>query len=59
MRLFSSTPSPFGRKVKITAHITGLYDHFDVIDVDSADLVATRNSSNPLIKIPALQPESG
>ena len=30
-----------------------------MIDIDNADLVATRNSPNPLNKIPALEPESG
>ena len=59
MRLYSSPPSPFGRKVKITAHITGLSDQLDVIDINSADLVATRHNPNPLNKIPALEPESG
>ena len=58
MRLYSLPPSPFGRKVKITAHITGLSDQLDVIDINSADLVATRHNPNPLNKIPALEPES-
>ena len=30
-----------------------------MIDIESADLVATRNNPNPLNKIPALEPESG
>ena len=59
MKLYSSTPSPFGRKVKITAHVTGLFDQLDLINVDSADLVATRNNPNPLNKIPALELKSG
>ena len=59
MKLYSSPPSPFGRKVKITAHVTGLFDQLDVINIDSADQVATRNNPNPLNKIPALELKSG
>tara|TARA_B100000161_G_scaffold256930_1_gene220439 strand:+ start:166 stop:390 length:225 start_codon:yes stop_codon:yes gene_type:complete len=46
-------------KIKIAADITGLCGQLDVIDIDFADLVATRNNPNPLNKIPALEPESG
>ncbi|HAN80111.1 MAG: glutathione S-transferase [Gammaproteobacteria bacterium] len=59
MKLYSSLPSPFGRKVKITAHITGVFNRLDVINIDSADPAAAGKNPNPLNKIPALELESG
>jgi len=55
MRLLSSPPSPFGRKVKITAKVKGVWDQIAVEAVNpnsGADPVLA--SSNPLGKIPAL-----
>ncbi|HAY54806.1 MAG TPA: glutathione S-transferase, partial [Gammaproteobacteria bacterium] len=34
MQLYSSSPSPFGRKVKITAHLAGLYEQLEVVTID-------------------------
>ncbi len=59
MKLYSSLPSPFGRKVKITSHITGLFDQLEVINIDSADPIAINNNPNPLKKIPTLELKSG
>ena len=59
MRLYSSSPSPFGRKVKITAHLTGLYDQLEVVTIDGNDPESTQINPNPLNKIPTLALESG
>lgn len=55
MRLLSSPPSPFGRKVKMTARIKGLTDRITVETVNPSvpgDPVLA--AANPLGKIPAL-----
>lgn len=55
MRLLSSPPSPFGRKVKMTAAIKGVMDRITVEAVNPSvpgDPVLT--AANPLGKIPAL-----
>ena len=55
MRLLSAPPSPFGRKVKMTARIKGLLDRITVETVNPnvpGDPVLT--AANPLGKIPAL-----
>jgi len=59
MRLYSSAASPFGRKVKITAHLTGCIDHMDVILVDANDPESLAANPNPLGKIPVLVLENG
>ncbi|HBX26426.1 MAG TPA: glutathione S-transferase [Gammaproteobacteria bacterium] len=59
MKLYSSPPSPFGRKVKITAHVAGVFDKLDVINIDSSTRTATSKNPNPLDKIPALELKSG
>tara|TARA_B100000900_G_scaffold366729_1_gene342766 strand:- start:900 stop:1505 length:606 start_codon:yes stop_codon:yes gene_type:complete len=59
MKLYSSPPSPFGRKVKITAHVAGVFDKLDVINIDSSARTATSKNPNPLDKIPALELKSG
>jgi glutathione S-transferase len=55
MRLLSSGASPFGRKVKITAHMKGLMGD---IKVEAADTNVPENAAlrreNPLAKIPVL-----
>lgn len=54
MILLSSPASPFGRKVKIAAHVLGLYDQINVefSDVNNPDAVLFKQ--NPLGKIPSL-----
>jgi glutathione S-transferase len=59
MKLYSSPPSPFGRKVKITAHITGLFDQIEVVNIDGNDPQSAVLNPNPLNKIPALKLPSG
>ena len=59
MKLYSSAPSPFGRKVKITAHLTGLFDQIDVVNVDGNGPLSAALNPNPLNKIPALELDSG
>ena len=59
MKLYSSAPSPFGRKVKITAHLTGLFDQIEVVNVDGHDPQSVVLNPNPLKKIPALELDSG
>lgn len=59
MRLLSSPPSPFGRKVKIAAALLGLADRItvDVTDTNKAD--GPLRTQNPLGKIPTLILEDG
>ncbi len=59
MKLYSSAPSPFGRKVKITAHLTGLFDQIEVVYIDGNDPQSAALNPNPLNKIPALELDSG
>ncbi len=59
MKLYSSPPSPFGRKVKITAHITGLFDQIEVVNIDGNDPQSAALNPNPLNKIPALHLPEG
>ncbi len=59
VKLSSSPPSPFGRKVKIIAHITGLFNQIEVIDIDGNDSKSTALNPNPLNKVPALELDSG
>ena len=59
MQLYSSSPSPFGRKVKITAYVAGLYEQLEVVTIDGNDPESTQINPNPLNKIPALALESG
>jgi hypothetical protein len=37
MRLLSAPPSPFGRKVKIVAHMKGLMDRIGIEHTDTRD----------------------
>tara|TARA_E500000178_G_C16961417_1_gene726211 strand:- start:400 stop:1005 length:606 start_codon:yes stop_codon:yes gene_type:complete len=59
MKLYSSAPSPFGRKVKITAHLTGLLDQIEVVNIDGNDPQSVALNPNPLNQIPALELDSG
>jgi len=59
MKLYSSAPSPFGRKVKITAHLTELFDQIEVVNIDGNDPQSAALNPNPLNKIPALELDSG
>jgi len=60
MRLLSSPASPYGRKVKIVAHMKGVADR---IKIEPADTGIMRNETlrreNPLSKIPVLVLDDG
>ncbi len=57
--LRSSPPSPFGRKVKIAAHLAGLYDRIQHVDADTNDPNDDLREQNPLGKIPVLLLDDG
>ncbi|MES0880692.1 glutathione S-transferase family protein [Roseibium sp. SCP14] len=59
MKLRSSPPSPFGRKVKLAMAILGLKDRIAVEDANTADPADSLRNQNPLGKIPALILENG
>lgn len=60
MRLYSTSASPFGRKVKMTAIVKGLKDHIESVHGDTRDgKNAELGAANPLQKIPALILEDG
>jgi len=60
MKIYSAGPSPYGRKVKMTAKMKGLFDQIsfedaDTMPVDNPELQA----KNPLSKIPVLITDAG
>lgn len=57
--LRSSPPSPYGRKVKIAAHIAGLYDQIETVNADTTDPDDNLREQNPLGKIPVLVLDDG
>ncbi|WP_306141381.1 glutathione S-transferase family protein [Roseibium sp. MMSF_3412] len=59
MKLRSSPPSPFGRKVKVAMAMLGLKDRIEVVDANTADPDDSLRGQNPLGKIPALVLENG
>lgn len=61
MRLLSAPPSPYGRKVKIVAHMKGVMDRIEVVTVDTNDPNKARElqGENPLVKIPVLILDGG
>lgn len=59
MKLRSSPPSPFGRKVKIAAALLGLSDEIDIVATDTVDPADPLRGDNPLGKIPTLVIEDG
>lgn len=54
MRLLSSLASPYGRKVKITAHMKGVMDQITVENTETNAPNADLQRENPLSKIPVL-----
>jgi glutathione S-transferase len=61
MRLYTNPASPFGRKVKVLAHETGLFERLELLDevltpVAPSDAVS---AANPLGKIPCLVTKDG
>ncbi len=59
MILRSSPPSPFGRKVKIAAALTGVKDKIEIVRADTTDPSDVLRNQNPLGKIPVLILEDG
>lgn len=59
LTLRSSLPSPFGRKVKIAAHLAGLTDRINVVLTDTTNPDDPLRRDNPLGKIPCLVLEDG
>jgi glutathione S-transferase len=60
MRLLTSPLSPFGRKVRIAAAMTGVLDRIRIEHVDTSALRNERLSrENPLSKIPVLRLDDG
>lgn len=57
--LRSAPASPFGRKVKIAAHVLGLIDRIEVVTTDTTSPTDPIRTVNPLGKIPALELEDG
>ena len=55
MKFFTSPSSPFGRKVKIAAHVLGLCDEFVEFPINTLDPDSGICDINPLGKIPALE----
>lgn len=59
MKLYSSPPSPFGRKVKLAAALLGLSGRIEVAVTSTADPADPIRLKNPLGKIPALELDDG
>ena len=59
MKLRSSPPSPFGRKVNVAMAMLGLKARIEVVDANTADPSDSLRGQNPLGKIPALVLENG
>ena len=59
MKLRSSPPSPFGRKVKIAAHVLGLAERIEIVQADTNDAGDSLRLENPLGKIPCLVLDDG
>ena len=55
MKFFTSPSSPFGRKVKIAAHVLGLHDDLVEFPINTLDPASGICDVNPLGKIPALE----
>ena len=59
MILRSAPTSPFGRKVKLAANLTGLLAGISVVDADTTSETDSLRRENPLGKIPTLILEDG
>ena len=59
MKLRSSSPSPFGRKIRIAAAILGLDGRIEILATDTNDPADAVRQDNPLGKIPVLTCEDG
>ncbi|MBM3636213.1 MAG: glutathione S-transferase [Alphaproteobacteria bacterium] len=59
MILRSAPASPFGRKVKMAAHIVGVIDRIKVVNADTLSAEDDLRQQNPLGKIPTLILDDG
>lgn len=59
MKLRSSPPSPFGRKIKLAMAILELQDKIEIENADTTDPSDSLRSQNPLGKIPVLVLQNG
>jgi glutathione S-transferase len=59
MILRSSPPSPFGRMVKIAAHVLDRFEDLTIENTDTMDAGDSIRNQNPLGKIPALILDDG
>lgn len=59
MKLYYSKSSPFARKVQITAAVLGIKKKMELIPTDVFIPPADFRKINPLIKVPALEMDSG
>lgn len=59
IKLMSSPLSPYGRKVKMTVVIKGLFDQIELVPTDTNKGDDNLNRQNPLGKIPCLVTEAG
>ena len=59
MKLYSTTPSPFARKVRIVAHEKGLSDRIEEIAVDPYANAPELLATNPVVQAPTLIAEDG
>jgi glutathione S-transferase len=59
VKLYSSVPSPYSRKARITAHEKGLADRIEIVTVETANPKPEFLATNPFGKIPALVTDDG
>jgi glutathione S-transferase len=59
MILRSAPASPFGRKVKMAAHIVGVIDRIKIVNADTLSAEDDLRQQNPLGKIPTLILDNG
>jgi glutathione S-transferase len=59
MKLFTAGPSPFGRKVALALHSTGLHAQVEIIATNTAEPDSENRRLNPLGKIPTLLTDEG
>jgi len=59
MKLYFNRPSPYGRKVLVVAHESGLMDRIEIQDVDPWADPLDFHAAAPIGKIPALVTDAG
>lgn len=59
MKLYTNRPSPYARKVLVTAHECGLIDRIALLDTDPWKDPPELLAANPIAKVPALVLDDG